>query len=300
MFTLKFYNHLYYWIGLFFLFLNKIRQSIQGYTNPRDFPITEVKKAIEYDFNVIDQWIKVLDEYSGSKSILKGKTILELGPGADLGIGIITLMKGARKYNAIDVNNLIDTALEQFYEELFKYIEDIKDKERDIDYLRSQLKLTQRRENDKLNYLVDKEFDISIFKEEDIDLIFSQAAFEHFDNIKKTISQLKFLKSGTVLIAEVDLKTHTRWIRDLDPLNIYRYSDFIYNLFKFSGLPNRLRPFEYKEIFEKCGWTKIRIIPLTKLEEGYLLRVNKSLNKRFHDKINQMDFLSIIICATKE
>jgi len=113
-------SYIYYWIGLFFLFLNKIRHSIQGYTNPRPFPITEVKKAIEYDFNVIDQWIKVLDEYSGSKSILKGKTILELGPGADLGIGIITLMKGARKYNAIDVNNLIDTALEQFYEELFK------------------------------------------------------------------------------------------------------------------------------------------------------------------------------------
>ena len=40
-------SYIYYWIGLFFLFLNKIRQSIQGYTNPRDFPITEVKKAIE-------------------------------------------------------------------------------------------------------------------------------------------------------------------------------------------------------------------------------------------------------------
>jgi len=40
-------SYIYYWIGLFFLFLNKIRQSIQGYTNPRDFPITEVKKEIE-------------------------------------------------------------------------------------------------------------------------------------------------------------------------------------------------------------------------------------------------------------
>ncbi|MFH1563365.1 MAG: hypothetical protein ABIF11_08130 [Nitrospirota bacterium] len=260
--------------------------------------MTEVKKAIEYDFNIVNHWIKVLDEYSGSKSSLKGKTILELGPGADLGIGIIILMKEAKKYNALDINNLVEAVPEQFYEELFRYIKTIKDKKIDIDYLRSQLKLTQVRENDKLNYWVSKDFDISIFAEEDIDLVFSQAAFEHFDNIEKTISQLKFLKSGTILIAEVDLKTHTMWIRDLDPLNIYRYSDFIYNLFKFSGSPNRVRPFEYKEIFEKCGWTNIKIMPLTKLEEGYL-QVNKSLNKRFQDKINQMDFLSIMICATK-
>lgn len=292
------FNRIYYWIGLVFLLLNKIRHSIRGYTSPRTFPITEFERAIEYDFRVFNHWMEILEEYLGSEPTLKGKTILELGPGADLGIGLITLMNGA-KYNAIDVNNLVETVPEQFYEELFKYLETIKDKEVDIDYLRSQLKLTQAGENDTLNYVVRKDFDITALNEEDIDLVVSQAAFEHFDNVEHTISQLsKVVKSGTILIAEVDLETHTRWIRDLDPLNIYRYSDFIYGQFKFPGSPNRIRPFEYKEILEKYGWSKIKIMPLTKLEGGYL-KVNKSLNKRFHDKINQMDFLSIMICATK-
>ncbi|HEX3047124.1 MAG TPA: hypothetical protein VHY08_20390, partial [Bacillota bacterium] len=105
---------------------------------------------------------------------------------------------------------------------------------------------------------------------------------------------------GTILIAEVDLKTHTSWIRDLDPLNIYRYSDFIYNLFKFRGSPNRLRPFEYEEILKKNGWTDIQIIPSNKLEKEYMLKVKDNLNRRFREPINQMDYLSIILCATKE
>lgn len=77
-------NYLYYLIGLVFLFLNKIRHSIRGYTSPRTFPITDFKKAIAYDFRVFNHWLKVLGEYLGSKITLEGKTILELGPGGIL------------------------------------------------------------------------------------------------------------------------------------------------------------------------------------------------------------------------
>jgi SAM-dependent methyltransferase len=295
-------NFKYYSIGLLFLFLNKIRHSIQGYITPRPFSIREFQKAIRYDFHVVERWMQHLNSYLGGNNFsLKGKRVLELGPGADLGIGLILLMKGVEKYNAMDVNELVKTVPNQFYEELFNIIAAIEDKEVDLNFLRSQLKLTQLGKNDKLNYICRKDFDLSAFKGDEIDLVFSQAAFEHFDDVENTIAQLsEIAKPGSLFIGEVDLKTHTRWIRDSDPLNIYRYSDLIYNVFKFSGSPNRVRPFEYGKILEKHGWTNIDIKPLLVLEKEYLNKVILSLNKRFRDPINNMDYLSVMIHAIKK
>ncbi|MBA7515422.1 hypothetical protein ES705_07462 [subsurface metagenome] len=300
--SLNVYNFFYYWVGLFILFLNKIRHLVFGYTNPRTFPVTDFKTAIEYDFKVVDHWIEILEKYTRVKSNFKDKSILELGPGADLGVGLIILSKGAKKYTAIDVNNLVEQTPTQFYEEFFEYMNhNNKHKEVNVSFLCSQLKLTILGKGDKLNYICRRDFDITSIKEEDVDLVFSQAAFEHFDDVGKAISQLsQIVKSGTILITEVDLKTHTRWIRDLDPLNIYRYSDFIYSAFKFSGSPNRLRPSEYQQFLEKNGWSKTEIIPLTKLNKKYLTKIERSLYKRFREPDNNMDYLTIMICATKK
>lgn len=294
-------NRFFYLFGLSLMFLNKIRRTIKGYTNPRSFAITEYQKAIEYDFHVYEHWVEFLELYTGGKPEVEGKSILELGPGADLGIGLITILNGAKRYNAMDVNNLVESVSEEFYLKFFKYIQDkCKVPKETLDYLSSQLKMTQKGENDRLNYIVSKDFDLSIFQDEEIDFVFSQAAFEHFDDVRKTIAQLsKIVKKGTILISEIDLKTHTRWIRDLDPLNIYRYNNVIYNLFRFSGSPNRLRPFEYKNILENHGWTKIQIVPLTVVEKEYLEKINNHLTKRFRKSTNQMNYHVIMLCATK-
>jgi len=296
----KTHNFIYYFTGLFFLFLSKLKNLMQGYRSPRPFGILDFKKAIEYDFRVVDGWLHFLKEYSGDDS-LKGKTILELGPGADLGVGIITLMKGAEKYNAIDVNDLVKFVPDEFYRELFGYIDKINGIKPDIDFLRTQLELARGGKTGKLNYLCRSDFDISVFSGEQIDLVLSQAAFEHFDDIEKTIMQLSAVaKPGTMLIAEIDLKTHSRWIRDADPLNIYRYPDFIYNIFKFRSSPNRVRQFEYEKILKKFKWVNIKIFPIIVLDNKYLLAVRDFLSKRFRGGDSRMEELTVVLCATKE
>ena len=65
-------------------------------------------------------------------------------------------------------------------------------------------------------------------------------------------------------------------------------------MFYFKGMPNRIRPWQYKQAFEKCGWTNISITPGHTLEQrdnGYC--------RRFRDDVNQMDYLSFWLCATK-
>jgi len=106
-------------------------------------------------------------------------------------------------------------------------------------------------------------------------------------------------KPGTIMIAEVDLRTHSRWIRDKDELNIYRYSDWTYNLLRYPGTPNRVRPYEYRDALERFGWTKIETKPLTVLSNERFSVVRQSLAKRFRGENNEMEQLSIILCATK-
>ena len=294
-------NLLYYWTGLAVLVLNKIRHTLQGYTTPRTFPIEQIQRAIDYDFSVVDHWLEIYREYTGQSSDLKGKTILELGPGADLGIGLTTLWKGARKYNSLDVHNLVESVPDQFYESLFQAMDNRQEQGAvTITELRNQLNLTRAGKNEKLNYVCRSDFDIRAFKNEGVDLVFSQAAFEHFDDIDRAFAQLsETVKSGAVLVAEIDLNTHTRWLRDVDPLNIYRYCDTTYKLFKFRGSPNRLRPNQYKSTLEKYGWDDVRILPLTKVNNGYLSKVKGKLNPRFREPDSQIEFVSVMLCASK-
>ncbi|RKZ33510.1 hypothetical protein DRQ33_04155 [bacterium] len=288
----------YFLLGLGILVLNKLRYSIFGYTKPKPFSSRQIKKAIDYDFHIVNLWNEYLRMYLGHQPEFKDKTILELGPGDNLGVGIILLSRGVKQYNAIDINNLIVRTPDEFYEELFRQLEN--STQQDISSLREQLKSLENNTIAGINYVYSPEFDLSVFKDKDIDFIFSQAAFEHFDDVGKTIEQISEIsKSGTILVAKIDLRTHSRYVREKDPLNIYRYPDWLYNLLKFQGSPNRVRPFEYAELLEKNDWSDITIFPLTTLPNQYISAINNKLYSRFRDKKCQMEYLSIIICARR-
>ena len=285
-------------LGLGFLALAKAKNTLKGYTSPKPFGITEFAKCIEYDIRVVEYWSSYLQEYTHNTTTLCGKNVLELGPGSDIGTGIYLLAKGVFQYNACDVNDLISSTPDSFYDHLFKKMEGNITPDR-IEFLKEQLEKAKTGHPSRLNYVIRDDFDFTLaLGNSTIDLVFSQAAFEHFDDIETTISQLSTVcKPGAILVLEIDLKTHSRWIRDKDPNNIYRYPNWVYNFFWFRGIPNRVRPFQYKEVLERSGWTDISITPLKKLidhDTG-----SSGMNRNYSDKKNQMDYLSIILCARK-
>lgn len=293
-----FRDSFFYMAGIGFLALAKAKNILKGYSTPKPYDISSSEKCIEYDLRVVEDWLTHLRRYSPDDNTLAGKSVLELGPGSDLGIGIYLLSKGCSQYNACDVNSIMSSTPDKFYEELFRKLESINSKT-DISFLKKQLTEAKAGRPSRLNYQVRKDFDIlSSFGRASIDLVLSQAAFEHFDDINATVSQLSSVcKPGARLAVLVDLKTHSRWIRDKDPNNIYRYSKCVYNAFWFRGIPNRVRPFQYKEALERFGWKDISITPLTKIKDHY--KSCSGMNKAFAEKKNQMDCLSIMICARK-
>jgi hypothetical protein len=287
-------------IGGMALFLNKCRHTLLGYRNPRTFSADQIQRSVEYDFKIVGRWQGYLAEYLGDPSPLKGKRILELGPGPDLGNGLILLAAGAEQYHAIDVHDLAHSAADEFYKELFSRLDSEYGHSIDLTALRSELDLAVKGKSGRLNYVCRKDFDISVFRGSGVDLVLSWATCEHFDRLEETISQVSdVVTAGAVFAAHVDLKTHTRWLRDRDPLNIYRYSDTVYNLFHFTGSPNRARPHRYKDLLQKHGWKNVQVLPRTVLPENYVEKINGSLDRQFRDPVNQMGYLSIVILATK-
>ncbi|MBC7883032.1 MAG: methyltransferase domain-containing protein [Anaerolineae bacterium] len=292
-------NSFFYLLGIAFLALAKAKNIMKGYTSPKPFDISESERCIEYDIHVVEHWLSHLQKYSHAGQTLSGKNVLELGPGSDLGVGIYLLSKGCLQYNACDVNDLMKYTPDSFYLKFLEKLKLAKNDQTNINFLAEQLEKAKNGDPSCLNYVVRNDFDIvSAFGKGTIDLVFSQAAFEHFDDINTTISRLSTVcKPGSILVVEIDLKTHSRWICDKDPNNIYRYPTWLYSLFWFRGIPNRVRPFQYKEAFERSGWTDISITPLEKVDAYD--RSNSGMNKIFTDDKNQMEFLSIMLCARK-
>jgi SAM-dependent methyltransferase len=267
-------NLFYYLAGIVFLTLAKLKHTLRGYSTPKPFSLREVDRCIEYDVNVAENWFK-------NRAVVAGKHVLELGPGSDMGVGLYLLAKGAARYTAFDRHDLVSSVPRQFYDR-FREKYAVPD-------------LDEVTRTGRLAYMADANFDLGrSLPSNSIDIVVSNAAFEHFDNVEKVVADLtRTVKTGGTICAVIDLQTHSRWIRDKDPNNIYRYPEWLYRAFYFPGQPNRIRPSRYCEIFRSHGWTEVRAEPAA------TFRIN---GRRVHQAFaadSNLDWLSMVLTATR-
>ncbi|MEM4326145.1 MAG: methyltransferase domain-containing protein [Candidatus Pacearchaeota archaeon] len=164
------------------------------------------------------------------------KIIAELGPGDSLGVGLAALITGADKYYAFDV--IAHTDLKKnisIFEELLKLFEnqtDIPDETEfpelkptlddysfpkhiinfNINLLKSKIKQIYENlrgnSNDIIKYVVPWST-IKNFKEEKVDLIFSQAVMEHIIELESAYKiMFKWLKEGGYISHQIDFRAH--------------------------------------------------------------------------------------------
>jgi SAM-dependent methyltransferase len=292
-------NIFFHILGLVFLLLAKIKYYVFGYPVFNATNIAEYEKRYDYIIRVVDQWVIHLNNYTGKSDQLNEKIVLELGPGSDLGVGFYLLYKGILRYNSCDIYNLVKNVPDDFYKSFFKRLQK-KDGIKTVSYLEKELDKINNNLPCDINHVVNADFNLtSAFDSETIDIVFSQAAFEHFQNVEATIKQLSIVcKPNAIIVAEIDLQAHTRWIREKDPNNIYRYSNFIYKLLSVKATPNRIRPYTYYELFKKYGWYDIKIIPLSTIDKKNI-PPDRWLNKNFRENKNDMNYLSIVLMAKK-
>jgi SAM-dependent methyltransferase len=274
------WNYAMHLIGFVYLLLAYSKSKLKGYTTPTVFGNDDLSAIAKHSEHVFLLWKRALQNYVSDPMPFTGKKVLELGPGDSLATGMLIAFEKSEYYDAFDMYPLACSTPVDLYTNVLPGVSGVKDVGDLSDLVWNAI---QGKSNYRFSYVVDPEFNLSkMARGRDYDLIVSCATFEHLDFVEQTIQQLsRIAKPGCVLCAVIDFQTHSRWIREKDPNNIYRYSDFIYKLFYFPGQPNRVRPIEYINYLRKFGWTDIRIVPSALNKEAYLRTTEMFMHKNF-------------------
>lgn len=294
-------NFAMFMAGLVFLLLAKLKNMVRGYATPKSFGIRLQDQCFDYDTQVVDKWLAVLrDQAPGGVASIRGRKLLELGPGSDLGIGMILRARGAAQYTAFDVNALDAKVSDGFYvyfaERLQQQVAAV-----DAPALLEEVRMARAGRGSTLRYVVRSDFNlVGALPAGDMEIVFSNAAFEHFDDVATTAQQLfEVCAPGAVVVICIDLQTHSRWIREVDPNNIYRYPAWLYRLFHFRGIPNRLRPSDYAALFSAAGWQDLRILRDDVLAADDVRADVSGMNQRFRGNPDEMRALSVTLIARR-
>jgi len=297
-------NGFYRWAGAAILALNSLRHRVRGYRTPRPRGSARLKAALEYDHAVYENWYQHYTDYYPHGEDFEGRHVLEIGPGPDLGTGILFLAAGAESYTAVDAHRLITRRTGGVHADLATLVaQEFAHGHERIELQAELLHAVERLHADEegpLRYVHLPDFDLRRLERRDFDLVVSHSAFEHLALPRESLAQLSEVVSDHAhLVAEIDLQTHSRWIRDADPLNIYRYSQRFYDGVGFSGIPNRFRPDDYLEALESQNWVDLRIYPQRVLDPEYVELVEPTLDQAFRGDLEHLGWMTIVLCASR-
>ncbi len=250
-------NSAMYALGLGFMALAWSKDKLTGYSTPNTVSPDDLGGRVEYVHDIFDSWMRFLPEDFD----LHGKDVLELCPGSSRGAGAIFLANGARSYHAVDIFPLAARETADFHELVLDCLPDGDARSEDVERARAIVRTPGG--GDLFTYATGADFDVvRLAGGRTFDLIVSCAAFEHYDDIDTTIAQTtEVARPGCQSAHIVDFQTHSRWIREHDPNNIYRYPERLYRLFSFPGQPNRRRPKDYAHAFRANGWGDVHVAP---------------------------------------
>jgi len=184
-------------------------------------------------------------------SFLKGKVVLEYGPGDILGIALLFYAYGAESVQCVDRFPLSKLSAKniQVYQHLLNSL-DANKRDRAENAFQEKGNPESGFKENSINYKI-TENGLSDASNA-YDLIISRAVLEHVNVLDKTMLDIKrSLKPNGVSLHQVDLKSH----------GLDRYTDFdfltwptvLYHLmYSHKGYPNRLRVNKYRELAEQA------------------------------------------------
>lgn len=239
------------------------------------------KEDADYFAMCVKEYFEKLEVAPGEyASYLKGKKILEYGPGDVLGVALILYAHGAETVHCVDrfpLSRISEKSLRIYWEILNAL--DAEKKARALGAFKEPGKPESGFNPAAIAYTVTP--DGLSGKKRHYDLIISRAVLEHVNDLEKTIQDISdALKTGGISIHQVDLKSHG--LDRYKPYDFLTWPDMLFKLmYSHKGFPNRWRVDKYRECIGKSGLLTRYLAPIGKLEMHEIALIQPKLASQF-------------------
>lgn len=241
---------------------------------------SEILENFNRPFQVSQDLLQRLD----GKFDFKGKTVLEIGPGNSLCMGLFFLSMGAKKVYIVDrFKHLFWDKKDILFHRTF--VSEIVSKDFPFQgVIEKAMTMEDRGITLNPNLIEYRIGDVARLPLENscVDFAFSNAVLEHVHQPEQVINELaRVTRPGGWGSHEIDLRDH---FFKATPLRLLGYSDALWNLMTSyrPGYANRLRFSDYIKLFEKHSFNVIKLTYTRELENDQLPKDLK-LNRKFRN-----------------
>jgi SAM-dependent methyltransferase len=234
----------------------KIKAKFRIFRTSSGSVLTEsIDKASKRNEVILNKLIK----YGGlTKNTLKGKKVLEIGPGDNLGVALKLISMGAVQVTCIDKfwkNRNLKKEMKLYK----KMIREMSSEERKLAESALALKKGKIFNKNKIEYICGKgiEENAKIKGKGYYDIIFSNSVMEHVQDVDKAFKAMDhLLKKGGLMVHSIDFKDHGMFTAmGLDPLVFLTIPSWLWNMMRsHSGRPNRQLIRKYKDTMKKMKY----------------------------------------------
>ncbi len=276
-------------------FLKGLRNKINS---GRTTGALDVDKAFKHSLSIFEHYKLGLKEAGLDDHYFEGKTLLEIGPGANLGVELSFIGDGVAEVYALDrFTDVQSTSKEAaLYERIIAQLSEEQ---------RKKITGVYKTENnlpvfigDKINYLGNCSLEdvLAKFTDEDgginlkVDVIVSHLALEHVANLSKGIySVARLLKPGGICIFICNLKSLGGVYKHEDePLRLLYYSEKLWQrMFSKRGGSNRVRANGYKKQLEVNNLSVLSFNVLERMPLPELKKIKRLFDDQFKNLTNE-------------
>lgn len=231
---------------------------------------THSKKTLQESVSYINQVFNDYLRYSGiSLDMLRGKRILEIGPGDNIGVALKFLAAGAQQVVCLD--KFFSTYDWEQQSEIYRLLrEDLNEGEKQVFDEVIDLITGLKSDSQKLTYRYGTGIEgaEAVLEPESFDIVISRAVFEHLYDLDAAFSAMNtVVRPGGTMIHKIDFRDHGIFSGH-HPLTFLTIPTTVYKLMAYdSGKPNRSLINYYRRKATALGYdTKILITGIVGVE----------------------------------